>query len=116
MDRKSPQRCLGLGLLALLLAGCGMGADFDAAGWRAQQGSTAADNPRAGMLAALEREHLREGMTREAVNALLGAPERRLPRSDHYRIGAAPLGADYETYVVEYDERDRVIRFGMQRS
>lgn len=90
--------------------------DFDADVWRAQRGSTARETPRTGLVVPLERNHLHKGMTRAAVIELLGEPDRRQPRSDHYRLGASPVGIDFETYVIEYDEQDLVTGFGIRRS
>lgn len=93
-----------------------MSEQFDAELWRAQRGSSALDNPRVGLVVVLERDHMRPGMSRAEVIGLLGEPDRRQPHSDHYRLGASPVGVDYETYVVEYDEQDRVRSFGIRRS
>lgn len=96
--------------------GCDVSNDFDAALWQAQRGSAALDNPRVGEVVALERQHMREGMPRARVIELLGEPDRRGPRSDHYKLGASPVGVDYETYVIEYNDQGQVVRFGIQRS
>jgi hypothetical protein len=93
-----------------------MSREFDADVWRAQRGSNALDNPRVGQVVALERSHMRPGMSRAEVIELLGEPDRRLPRSDHYKLGASPVGVDFETYVIEYDDHDRVTSFGIRRS
>lgn len=90
--------------------------DFDRALWHAQRGSTAFDNPRTGQVAALERDHLRAGMARAEVIALLGEPEVRNARSDRYALGVSPVGVDVEEYVVEYDADDRVTGFRVRRN
>ncbi len=89
---------------------------FDAALWRAQYGNTVRDNPRSSLVVALERDHLRVGMARSQVIALLGEPERRTTRRDQYNLGVAPYGIDYEYYVIDYDDHDRVAAFSLKRS
>jgi len=88
---------------------------FDAALWRAQHGSDARDNPRSGLVPALEREVLRKGMSREEVREILGPPEGETPQRDVYELGASPVGVDYEQYVIEYDEEGKVLSFGLRR-
>lgn len=89
---------------------------FDAALWQAQRGSDALDNPRVGQVVALERHHLRAGMPRTQVIELLGEPDRSRPGMDAYKLGASPVGVDFETYVVEYDAQEQMTRFGIRRS
>lgn len=102
-------------IVSLVLGGCGMSGDFDAEAWRAQHGSNAIDNPRSGQVSALERNHLRLGMARADVHALLGMPERQEELADHYDLGVSPVGVDYETYVIRYDARNLVSKFGVHR-
>lgn len=93
-----------------------MSKPFEAQAWRAQRGSTAHDNPRVFMVVPLERDgHLREGMARAEVLDLLGPPDRATARNDQYRLGASPVGVDYETYVIDYNEVDQVLRFQVRR-
>jgi hypothetical protein len=106
-------------LLAALL-GLGWGffmsdEDFDPRQWQAQKNSGARDNPRAHMVVALERKHLRAGIARAEVERLLGAPEQREKDKDVYALGASPVGVDMESYVIEYDGQDRVVRFYLRR-
>lgn len=103
-------------LAACLLMGCQMTDSFDASLWRAQHGSTERDNPRSGLVVALERDHLRAGMARSEVIALLGQPERQTARRDQYALGVSPYGIDYEYYVIDYDDNDRVATFSLKRS
>lgn len=119
---RASRKPAGLAALALLLAflsttGCGVTHDdFDRALWHAQRGSTAFDNPRTGQVAALERDHLRPGMARAEVVALLGEPEVRNATGDRYALGVSPVGVDVEEYVVEYDADDRVVRYRVRRN
>lgn len=89
---------------------------FDADLWHAQRGSEALDNPRVGEVVALERQHMRMQMPRAQVLQLLGEPDRTRPGNDAYKLGASPVGVDFETYVVEYDSAGRVAHFGIHRS
>lgn len=87
---------------------------FDAELWRAQAGSTARDNPRAGQLAALEAGVLRQGMPRADVHRVLGEPDRQQPDADVYAIGASPMGISFESYRIEY-RQGLVVGWGVQR-
>ncbi len=89
--------------------------DFDSQQWKAQKDSGARDNPRVHMVVALERKHLRTGIARAEVEQLLGAPEQREKDKDVYALGASPVGVDMESYVIEYDGQDRVVRFHLRR-
>ncbi len=91
-----------------------MSTDFDSAAWRAQRGSTAIDNPRSGLVAALERQRLREGMPRDEVRRLLGEPDLSEGGADVYLLGASPVGVDLETYRIDY-RQDRVSSYGIRR-
>lgn len=97
------------------LTGCHMSSSFDAALWRAQNGSQSADNPRAGQIEALEKHHLRKGMARAQVHELLGEPDLKTRDSDRYFLGVAPMGIDPEEYVITYDASDRVSSFKVVR-
>jgi len=87
---------------------------FDAARWQAQRGSEARDNPRAGMLGDVMRL-LKPSMTREAVRALLGAPESERDGRWSYDLGASPYGVDYEYLVIEFDDAGRLVRAQFMR-
>lgn len=99
-------------VLLILLPGCSDMSDrFDAKLWQAQHNSTAFDNPRAGQIESLQRDHMRAGMSRADVRALLGEPEASTPGMDRYALGVAPLGIDPQTYVIRYDDSGRVAGF-----
>jgi len=83
--------------------------------WTEQHGSEVRNNPRRAMTTQLESEILRPGMSRSDVRAVLGAPERTEPRADVYLVGASPLGIDYEMYIIEYDDTDRVVKFFLRQ-
>jgi hypothetical protein len=87
---------------------------FDPALWRAQHGRDAPDNPRVGMIDAIQRL-LSPGMTRAEVEALLGEPEQRSPESDIYDVGGTAGSADYAYFVVEFDAAGRVVRYELMR-
>lgn len=93
-----------------------MSRDFDSRLWQGQRGSNALDNPRVTLVIPLERQHLKPGLPRTEVIKLLGEPDRQLPNSDHYKLGASPVGVDFETYVIDYDDQGRVLRYGIRRS
>ncbi len=89
---------------------------FSAEVWRAE--GTRGDERsklRYAMLASLERDHLRVGMLRQAVRALLGEPDSSSSVEDEYDLGRSPVGATYESYVVVYDASGRVTRFELRR-
>lgn len=93
-----------------------MSLSFEPQAWRAQHGSTARDNPRVFMVVPLEHEgHLSESMARADVLALLGPPDHATERSDQYRLGVSPVGIDHESYVIEYNEFNQVLRFQVRR-
>ena len=73
---------------------------FDGAAWRAAKGQVGAGNPRAGMLDALEQSHSIAGKTRGEVHALLGLPDLRERRAEHYALGDGGACSDY---VIDYD-------------
>lgn len=80
--------------------------DFDGAAWRAAKGHLGAGNPRAGMLDALEQGHPIAGKTRGEVHALLGLPDLRERRAEHYALGDA---GDCTDYVVDYDSANHAV-------
>jgi hypothetical protein len=88
---------------------------FDADLWKAQYQKNERDNPRIGMVSALEREVLREGMSREAVREMLGLPEQIQGNVDLYDLGVSPYGIDYEQYAITYDQEDKVVEFSIRR-
>lgn len=77
---------------------------FDSTRWKAQRGSEARANPRLTML----EPPIRMNMSRAAVRALLGEPDRMQSNRDVYILGAAALSIDCSSYVVEYDDNGRV--------
>jgi hypothetical protein len=89
---------------------------FDPALWQAQHGRDVPDNPRAGMVGAIE-QLLSPGMTRGEVEALLGEPEQRNGESYIYDVGgsAGAAAADYAYFVVEFDPAGRVVRYELMR-
>ena len=88
---------------------------FDSKAWQAQRGKHERDNPRAGMVVPLTRDHLRAGMRRAEVKALLGEPDQRRGQSDVYELGVSPVGVDEEYFVVEYDSDGKVTQFRVSR-
>jgi hypothetical protein len=87
---------------------------FEPAVWQAQHGRDVPDNPRAGMVGAIE-QLLSPGMTRAEVEALLGEPEQRSGESYIYDVGGSAGGADYAYFVVEFNEAGRVVRYELMR-
>ncbi|WP_425257821.1 hypothetical protein ACPOLB_20160 [Rubrivivax sp. RP6-9] len=115
---------LGWTLVALLAAlpatGCGDAVtdtgEFDRQRWAAGHGQYDAPNPRAGMVAALRERHLRVGMPRADVRALLGIPDASAPQRDTWFLGRSGVGPSIETWVVEYGPDGQVLHFGLARS
>jgi hypothetical protein len=90
--------------------------NFNSQLWIAQYGKNERNNPRSGMVVALERNVLQKGMRRLEVRAILGKPEQIRHNIDVYDLGASPFGVDYEQYFIEYDKEDKVVKFFIQRS
>ncbi len=118
------QGMLGWTLAALLGAlpatGCGDAVthtgDFDRQRWAAEQGKYDVANQRAGMVAALRERHLRAGMPRAEVRALLGTPDASGPQRDTWFLGRSGVGPSIETWVVDYGPDGQVLHFGLARS
>jgi len=91
-------------------------ADFDPQRWQAERGlSDDRDGKRNSMLEALERDHLRAGMSRETVRSLLGEPDTATSTADRYELGPSPVGVTMESYLIEYDAHGKVLGFGLRR-
>ncbi|MFP2906158.1 hypothetical protein ACLESD_14055 [Pyxidicoccus sp. 3LFB2] len=112
-----------IGVALLLLTGLGVyqvatsqAGAFDSEQWKAQRGSSADKNPRVGMVVELKQKHLREGMTREDVQKMLGEPDQRRGTSEVYELGVSPVGVSYEYFVIDYDGHGKVMRFRVTRS
>ncbi|MBD2068845.1 hypothetical protein H6F93_15155 [Leptolyngbya sp. FACHB-671] len=88
---------------------------FDADLWKAQHKKNKRDNPRIVMVPALEREVLREGMSREMVREILGLPEQIQENVDLYDLGISPYGFDYEQYAIVYDRENKLVEFSIRR-
>ncbi|WP_164017042.1 outer membrane protein assembly factor BamE [Pyxidicoccus trucidator] len=117
------RRWLWIGVALFLLAGLGVylvstsqAGAFDSELWKAQRGTGADKNPRVGMVVELKKKHLREGMTREDVQKLLGEPDQRRGTSEVYELGMSPVGVSYEYLVIDYDGQGKVMRFRVTRS
>jgi len=78
--------------------------DFDAIEWQSQKGNLEQINPRASMIGALEKYHIRIGMRREQIRKLLGEPDSIVDQIDVYDIGVSPFGVDLETFQETYQE------------
>lgn len=100
----------GAGATAMMTAADG----FDSARWKAQAGSRARDNPRAGMVGTVQGR-LRPGMTRGEVTELLGPPDTQAGGRASYAIGTSAFGVDYEYFVLEFDGQDKLVRHSVSR-
>lgn len=91
--------------LVLLMAACQpQGPGFDRQAWQASRpASQAGASPRLAMAETLVARHLRTGMTRQEVSALLGAPDFQDPGREIWDLGFPPMRMDMATLVVEYD-------------
>jgi hypothetical protein len=111
---------IALGLVLLAAATAQMystaGLDkFDSTAWKAQHTNESFKNPRSGMIPALKKE-LRPGVTRADVEALLGEPEAREGNNRyHYWIGAGGFGVDFDEFVIEFDDADKLERYFVRR-
>ena len=97
------------------MATSGGAGQFDSAKWKAQQDSTARNNPRAGMIGDLQQRVLQVGMTREQVVVLLGKPDTTEGNRYVYDIGTSAFGVDYEFFVVEFDGEGKLLRHSITR-
>ena len=95
---------------------------FNSEIWKAQQYSTEANNPRAAMIADLEKNYLRKGMTRAEIEGLLGEPDtiRAIKSSStkrhRYNLGSSPYGIDHDFFIIEIDSSDKAVDFYFGRS
>jgi hypothetical protein len=88
---------------------------FDASVWKEQRGNYEYDNPRVWMTVSLRERHLRKGMTRTDVHALLGVPDQETDTTDTYYLGRSPVGIKFELYVLSYDDENRLADFTKRR-
>ena len=88
---------------------------FDSKIWKEQRGKNERKNPRIEMVIELGKRHLRKGMTRAEVHALLGEPDQKHGTSDVYELGASPVGVDFEYYILDY-ENELLSNFRITRS
>ena len=79
---------------------------FSETTWAAYHQSTDYDSPRGQMYADLKRHHLRRGMSRDEVLALLGEPDLRESATHFsYSLGAwSGFRMDYDTLEVEFSK------------
>lgn len=87
---------------------------FDAQAWQSQRGVGARTNTRAAQVPALSSA-LRQGMTREEVQRLLGQPDARTQKADIYRMGVAPFGVDQDSYQIIYDQHGKLAAHRLSR-
>ena len=92
-----------------------MGKKFDGQLWKAQYKQFKQNNPRIGLVPALEREILQKGMDRKAVREFLGLPKTIRENADWYDLGVSAFGVDYETYIIEYSQENKVVDFYIRR-
>ena len=77
---------------------------FDRVSWQASRpASQPSGNLRLAMAPALLQQHLHAGMARQAVHALLGAPDFEAAGRDVWDLGFAPMRMDMASLIVEYD-------------
>lgn len=89
---------------------------FDAQVWKAQRDlDDRADNPRSPMVPVLLREHLKPGMSHAEVLDLLGPPDFEDRGAEHYALGRAPYGIDFEYLVIRYAD-DKLVQARLERT
>jgi hypothetical protein len=88
------------------------GRSFDRDVWHQFHGKDAPDNPRASMVASLQRSYLHSGLTRDQVVALLGEPDmEKRPEMYEYNLGMwSGFRVDYDGLQVHFDPQGRLIR------
>ena len=105
---------LGAGTAVIVNERSSMG--FDATVWKAQRDEDfEGDNPRAGMVGELQRNHLVEGTPRERIHDLLGPPESVRGETDLYELGRSATGVDYEQLAIVYED-DELARTLIKRT
>jgi outer membrane protein assembly factor BamE (lipoprotein component of BamABCDE complex) len=82
---------------------------FDAELWRTADTSQL-DNPRCLMQRDLEQNHLKLGMTKTEVAALLGEPEEDKQTTSYYLGFCSPFGVDAMALGLEFDNDDKLSR------
>lgn len=93
---------------------------FEARLWRTASGDRR-ENPRLRMADDLMKRHLKPGMVREQVRALLGAPDvsskfDEQQNRDCYGIGNDPaVGIDPEWIAIQYDRVGRIVGMRIER-
>lgn len=106
----SPRRAGLLLALCLFPGACDGMSDsqgFDAEQWRAGQRDAAFYERRHHMAGELIDKHLKPGLSREQVLALLGPPDDRSGGVLRYTLGSS-YGADIDYLTIRFDERDRL--------
>ena len=89
---------------------------FDRDTWLRAATATSGPNPRGPMAEDLRRRFLRAGMSRKAVNSLLGKPDggwddKQKLHEDHYNLGQwSILSIEPDYLVIHYDKDDRIDR------
>ncbi|WP_338664474.1 hypothetical protein VQH23_04755 [Pararoseomonas sp. SCSIO 73927] len=108
-----------MGAAAMATGTVAEAASFDRSAWEAGRGNDTGRNPRAGQVAALrESGAVRPGTPRDAVRALLGAPENVSESAEGarelYSLGIG-FGGSLEYFAVQYDEGGKVTRASLVR-
>ena len=83
---------------------------FDSARWKAEDSTQGYPSLRYRMLGDLETK-LHPGMTMAEVGALLGGPESGYSLKHQYGLGFSWLGMDYDSLVVEFDDKGMLVRY-----
>jgi len=116
--RKSVCRVLlvfgGIGVVSTVVLWACLRSSFDSALWRSQRGQEEG-NRRWTQVHALERDFLRQGMSRSQVREVLGSPDQSERDTDAYYLGASEFSIDGATYVIEYEPAGHVISFSVRQ-
>jgi outer membrane protein assembly factor BamE (lipoprotein component of BamABCDE complex) len=88
---------------------------FDASVWKEQRGNYEHYNPRIRMTTSLRERHLRKGMARTDVHALLGTPDQETDTTDTYYLGRSQVSVKFAIFVLSYDDENRLIDFTNRR-
>ena len=90
------------------------GRRFNPQDWAAHRNDESPDNPRAHMVADLFKNHLRTGMSRNEVQALLGEPEEKTDAGEWlYILGMwSGFRIDYDLLHIQFDADHDVTSFG----
>jgi hypothetical protein len=107
-------------LMALVIATGGVSCmpltgRFDSSTWKQNAGNYDGENPRAAMVARLERI-VRVGTKQNDIERLLGQPDQKEGETTYiYYLGRDPIGPSYSVYEIVFDNENCVVQMNWRR-